>query len=172
MHGGDCGVGIDEDLDQAGVVVHLRIVGDRVDETLLREEPRRRRGHERVADDRQGHRNHEHVPHEVEVLIAEDVQPDQERRGHHEVAVHVHVVGEVDDPAVVDEDRLQIGLEEGVQALLEGDHVLTVDHRLVARAIGDAADGLVAQLGQHEEAELLPGVRISMGEPTTDSVDQ
>jgi hypothetical protein len=88
------------------------------------------------------------------------------------VAVHVHVIGEVDDPAVVDEDGLQIRLEEGVEALLERDHVLPVDECLVACAVGEAADGLVAELGEYEQAELLAGVPIPVREPTADFVDQ
>ena len=74
-------------------------VVDRVDEPVLGEHPGRRRRIERVADERQAHRDHEHVADEVVGLVAEQVEPDQEPERDRELGVEIELVGEVDDPA-------------------------------------------------------------------------
>ena len=63
---------------RVGVVVDVGEVGDRVDEAVFGEHPRRRGRVERVADQRQAHRDDEHVADEVVGLVAEEVEPDQE----------------------------------------------------------------------------------------------
>ena len=59
-------------------------------------------------------------------------------------------------------DLLQARLEEGVDALLERDHVLAVRDRGRALTVGDAAHGLVAELSDHEQAELASRVAVPL----------
>ena len=110
------------------------------------EHPRRRGRVERVADQRQAHRDHEHVADEVVGLVAEEVEPDQEAERDRELGVEVELVGEVDQPVGGQEERLQAGLEEGVGRALEVDHLLAVGDRVGALAVGDAADQLVGDV--------------------------
>ena len=163
VHARHRGVGVDEDLDDRRVVVDVREVGDRVDEAVLRVEPRRRGREQRVADQRQPHRGHEHVADEVEGLVAEQVEPDEEGDRDRELAVHVDLVREVDQPARRQEEGLQVGLEEGVRRALEVDDLLAVGERDVVLAVGDSADGLVADVCEDEEPELANRGRSSPG---------
>ncbi len=57
--------------------VHAGEVRDGVDEAPLGHEPRRRRREHDVADERDRHRDHEHVAHEVEGAVVAQVQVEQ-----------------------------------------------------------------------------------------------
>ena len=50
------------------------------------------------------------------------------------------------------EEGLQAGLEEGVRRALEVDHLLAVGDRDGALAVGDAADELVGEVDEDEDA--------------------
>ena len=137
----------------------------------LGEHPRRRGRVERVADQREAHRDHEHVADEVEVLVAEQVEPDEEADRDHEVGVQVHLVGEVDQPRRVVEQRLlEAGLEEGARASARCRSPGGAFANATMRAgVGDPADDLVALVGEEEEAELAAPHRASpFGQQTVD----
>ena len=102
---------------------------DRVAEAPLGQEARRRGGVRHVADQREAHRDHEHVAHEVEGVVARDVEPDQERRRDHEVRVHVHPAGERDDPVLALGPGLEARLEEEPERALGVDEVARVLER-------------------------------------------
>jgi hypothetical protein len=121
-------------------------------------------GIERVEDERQSHSDHEHVAHEVEAVVAPYVEPDQERRREHEVAVHVHEVGDVDQPALAELPALEPRLEEGVGRTLEVDDLAAVGESDRLLPVGDTAHGLVTDVGKDEEADLPQGIGVALGE--------
>jgi hypothetical protein len=145
-------------------VIDVAEVGDRVDESVLREEPGRGGWIQGIADQREGHRHHEHVAHEVVTVVAPKVEPQQEPGGDQEVAVHVHLVGDVDQPSLRHQQRLQARLEEGMRRALEVDDLLAVGEGGSVLALGHSPHGLVADVGQHEEADLPKGIWISLGQ--------
>ncbi len=162
VHAGDRRVGIDERLHQGRVVVdrdHVEGVG----EAELFEEPRRRGRDQRVADQREAHRDHEHVAHEVEVIVAIEVEPDQEHRRDHEVGVQVREVRQVEDPRP-EHQVLQAFLEERAGGALEVDHRVAVGEGLVGVALSDPSDGLVGEVSEHEQADLPDGVDPAVGQ--------
>jgi hypothetical protein len=91
------------------------------------------------------------------VIVATEVEPRQERERDDEVAVQVEEVRDLDEPALVIEQRLlEARLEEGAEPALGVHDPLGVRVRQVLAAVREPADDLIAVVCGEEQQE-LPG---------------
>ncbi len=97
-----------------------------VDEAPLGHEPRRRRREHEIADQRDRHRDHEHVAHEVEAAVVAQVQIQQRRDRDGVCAFTYSQLEQLHHEVAARGPRLDRGLDEQVQRALQRDQVAGV----------------------------------------------
>ena len=150
------GVRVEERVDRDAVVVDAGEVRDGVEEAPLGEEARRRGREHGVADERDAERDHEHVAHEVEAVVVEEVEEDQRAERDRGLGVDVHPRGEVDDRRLVVGPGLHAGLDEDAQRLLDVDEVAGVleGDGGALRVVDPAAREAVGVVGGQQQRQL------------------
>ena len=166
VHRRDGRVGVEERVGHHRVVADAGEVRDRVQEAPLGEEARRRGRHHGVADERDAHGDHEHVAHEVEALVVEEVEEDQRAERHRGLAVEVDPAGEVDDRRLGRRPGLHAGLDEEAHGLLEVDQVARVGegHRGALRIVDPTPYQPVRVVRGSEEQHLTHHVEQTVGQ--------